>query len=248
MKGSEAAEGEGAAKMASASSGPSSGGFSSADSGVPGCTSSAASGAKRSITSEVPYASGMPIKKIGHRSVDSSGETTYKKTTSSALKGAIQLGITHTVGSLSTKPERDVLMQDFYVVESIFFPSEGSNLTPAHHYSDFRFKTYAPVAFRYFRELFGIRPDDYLYSLCSEPLIELCNSGASGSLFYVSSDDEFIIKTVQHKEAEFLQKLLPGYYMVRRREAGHPGCPLFSRTGLGRRSSLGQNRSSAFEE
>ncbi|KFV76585.1 Phosphatidylinositol 4-phosphate 5-kinase type-1 alpha, partial [Dryobates pubescens] len=135
------------------------------------------------------------------------------QTTSSALKGAIQLGITHTVGSLSTKPERDVLMQDFYVVESIFFPSEGSNLTPAHHYNDFRFKTYAPVAFRYFRELFGIRPDDYLYSLCNEPLIELSNSGASGSLFYVSSDDEFIIKTVQHKEAEFLQKLLPGYYM-----------------------------------
>lgn len=42
--------------------------------------------------------------------------------------------------------------------------SEGSNLTPAHHYSDFRFKTYAPIAFRYFRELFGIRPDDYLVS------------------------------------------------------------------------------------
>lgn len=40
--------------------------------------------------------------------------------------------------------------------------SEGSNLTPAHHHGDFRFKTYAPIAFRYFRELFGIRPDDYL--------------------------------------------------------------------------------------
>ncbi|NWR38402.1 PI51C kinase, partial [Tachuris rubrigastra] len=152
-------------------------------------------------------------KKIGHRSVDASGETTYKKTTSSTLKGAIQLGIGYTVGNLSSKPERDVLMQDFYVVESIFFPSEGSNLTPAHHYADFRFKTYAPVAFRYFRELFGIRPDDYLYSLCNEPLIELSNPGASGSLFYVTSDDEFIIKTVMHKEAEFLQKLLPGYYM-----------------------------------
>uniref|UniRef100_A0A803Y818 Phosphatidylinositol-4-phosphate 5-kinase type 1 gamma n=1 Tax=Meleagris gallopavo TaxID=9103 RepID=A0A803Y818_MELGA len=134
-------------------------------------------------------------------------------TTSSTLKGAIQLGIGYTVGNLSSKPERDVLMQDFYVVESIFFPSEGSNLTPAHHYADFRFKTYAPVAFRYFRELFGIRPDDYLYSLCNEPLIELSNPGASGSLFYVTSDDEFIIKTVMHKEAEFLQKLLPGYYM-----------------------------------
>lgn len=52
------------------------------------------------------------------------------------------------------------------------------------------------------------------YSLCNEPLIELSNPGASGSVFYVTKDDEFIIKTVMHKEAEFLQKLLPGYYMV----------------------------------
>ncbi|KAM4551248.1 phosphatidylinositol 4-phosphate 5-kinase type-1 gamma-like isoform 2-T2 [Odontesthes bonariensis] len=172
--------------------------------------------AKRAQITEMPSPFGADLareKKIGHRRVDASGETTYKKTTSSALKGSIQLGIGYTVGNLSSKPERDVLMQDFYVVESIFFPGEGSNLTPAHHYPDFRFKTYAPVAFRYFRELFGIRPDDYLYSLCNEPLIELTNPGASGSIFYVTRDDEFIIKTVQHKEAEFLQKLLPGYYM-----------------------------------
>ncbi|XP_069914698.1 phosphatidylinositol 4-phosphate 5-kinase type-1 gamma isoform X3 [Oryctolagus cuniculus] len=175
----------------------------------------AGSGQRKTPLAEVPSTTGQPGhgKKLGHRGVDASGETTYKKTTSSTLKGAIQLGIGYTVGNLSSKPERDVLMQDFYVVESIFFPSEGSNLTPAHHFQDFRFKTYAPVAFRYFRELFGIRPDDYLYSLCNEPLIELSNPGASGSLFYVTSDDEFIIKTVMHKEAEFLQKLLPGYYM-----------------------------------
>ncbi|XP_068427294.1 phosphatidylinositol 4-phosphate 5-kinase type-1 gamma-like isoform X3 [Clinocottus analis] len=172
--------------------------------------------AKKAQITEMPSPFGVGQsheKKIGHRRVDASGETTYKKTTSSALQGSIQLGIGYTVGNLSSKPERDVLMQDFYVVESIFFPSEGSNLTPAHHYPDFRFKTYAPVAFRYFRELFGIRPDDYLYSICNEPLIELTNPGASGSIFYVTRDDEFIIKTVQHKEAEFLQKLLPGYYM-----------------------------------
>ncbi|KAM9719077.1 phosphatidylinositol 4-phosphate 5-kinase type-1 gamma-like isoform 1-T1 [Menidia menidia] len=172
--------------------------------------------AKKTQITEMPSPFGADQgreKKIGHRRVDASGETTYKKTTSSALKGAIQLGIGYTVGNLSSKPERDVLMQDFYVVESIFFPSEGSNLTPAHHFPDFRFKTYAPIAFRYFRELFGIRPDDYLYSLCNEQLIELTNPGASGSIFYVTRDDEFIIKTVQHKEAEFLQKLLPGYYM-----------------------------------
>ncbi|KAJ7424355.1 hypothetical protein WISP_29059 [Willisornis vidua] len=44
-------------------------------------------------------------------------------TTSSAIKGAIQLGIGYTVGNLTSKPDRDVLMQDFYVVESVFLPS-----------------------------------------------------------------------------------------------------------------------------
>nr|XP_024000258.1 phosphatidylinositol 4-phosphate 5-kinase type-1 alpha-like [Salvelinus alpinus] len=73
---------------------------------------------------EMPGSSQSMKKTIGHRGVETNtGETTYKKTTSSALKGAIQLGITHTVGSLSQKAERDVLMQDFVVVESIFFPS-----------------------------------------------------------------------------------------------------------------------------
>ena len=46
-------------------------------------------------------------------------------------------------------------------------PREGTNLTPAHHYMDFRFKTYAPIAFRYFRDMYGIRPDDYMvFFLC----------------------------------------------------------------------------------
>lgn len=66
----------------------------------------------------------------------------------------------------------------------------------------------------WFKSLFppSLRP--FQYSICNETLIELTNPGASGSIFYVTRDDEFIIKTVQHKEAEFLQKLLPGYYMV----------------------------------
>nr|KAI8752373.1 phosphatidylinositol 4-phosphate 5-kinase type-1 beta-like isoform X3 [Biomphalaria glabrata] len=152
-------------------------------------------------------------RKIGHRRVDKSGIVSYKKKPTSELMAAIQLGIGQSVGGLSSKPERDVLMQDFGVVEVVFFPGEGSNLTPAHHYSDFRFKTYAPVAFRYFRDLFGIQPDDFMLSLCDEPLKELSNPGASGSIFYLTQDDEFIIKTVQHKEAEFLQKLLPGYFL-----------------------------------
>ena len=75
------------------------------------------------------------------------------------------------------------------------------------------FRTYAPVAFRYFRDLFGIPPDDFMMSICNEAMRELSNPGASGSIFYLTNDDEFILKTVSMKEAEFLQKLLPGYYM-----------------------------------
>ena len=52
-------------------------------------------------------------------------------------------------------------------------------------------------------------------SMCLCPLHELSAAGASGSVFYASDDDEFIIKTVQKREAEFLLKLLPGYFLVR---------------------------------
>ncbi|XP_074594300.1 phosphatidylinositol 4-phosphate 5-kinase 59B isoform X2 [Brevipalpus obovatus] len=152
-------------------------------------------------------------KKIGHRRVNETGQVTYKKIETSQICGSIQLGISYAVGSLASKKERDLLMQDFAIVETTTFNGSGSNITPAHHYSDFKFKTYAPVAFRYFRELFGIQPEDFLLSVCNEPMRELSNPGASGSVFYITADDEFIIKTVQHKEAEFLQTLLPGYYM-----------------------------------
>lgn len=52
-------------------------------------------------------------------------------------------------------------------------------------------------------------------SLCDQSLKELSNPGASGSFVYLSQDDEFIIKTVQQGQADFLQKFLSGYYLVR---------------------------------
>ncbi|WKX90155.1 hypothetical protein Q1695_009192 [Nippostrongylus brasiliensis] len=151
--------------------------------------------------------------KLGHRRIDEQGEVSYKKVPTNALMSAIQLGIANSIGSLASRPDRDLLLQDFEKIENVAFPAAGSATTPSHSFGDFRFKTYAPIAFRYFRELFNIKPADFLRSTCTEPLRELSNAGASGSIFYVSQDDQFIIKTVQHKEAEFLQKLLPGYYM-----------------------------------
>ena len=98
----------------------------------------------------------------------------------------------------------------FYLIDGVFCWRKFNFCV---YNSDFTFKTYAPLAFRYFLNLFGIQRDDFLVSLCSHTMRELSNPGASGSIFYLTYDDEFILKTVQHKEAEFLQKLLPGYYM-----------------------------------
>ena len=40
----------------------------------------------------------------------------------SELMAAIQLGIGQSVGALASKPERDLLIHDFTIVESMFYP------------------------------------------------------------------------------------------------------------------------------
>ena len=61
--------------------------------------------------------------------------------------------------------------------------------------------------------LFQYRKKNRFHKNLNNSLVEIGNPGASGSLFWLTHDDEFIIKTLQTKEAEFLQRLLPGYYM-----------------------------------
>ncbi|KRY88445.1 Phosphatidylinositol 4-phosphate 5-kinase type-1 alpha [Trichinella pseudospiralis] len=149
-------------------------------------------------------------KKIGHRRVDlETGEVTYKKVPTAQIMGAIQLGIANSIGSLVREPERDVLLQDFEYVEQVYFPRQSYFFL----INSFPFGNLHVISVLARIELFNIKPEDFLASLCGVPLRELSNPGASGSIFYISSDDKFIVKTVQHKEAEFLQKLLPGYYM-----------------------------------
>ncbi len=59
---------------------------------------------------------------------------------------------------------RDVLFRDFEVVETVDFPRSGTKTTQAHGLSDFRFRTFAPVAFRSFRDHFLLDIRDYLVS------------------------------------------------------------------------------------
>jgi len=84
-------------------------------------------------------------------------------------------------------------MMDFWEMETISFPPEGSSMTPAHHYSEFRFKIYAPIAFRYFRDLFGIQPDDFMVSLQSADAMLRSN------LTCIASSSHFRCLCVPHR-------------------------------------------------
>lgn len=153
--------------------------------------------------------------RLGHRRVDEvTGVVTYKNIESSQIMGSIQLGITQSLNSVDKLPERDILLPDFNEQERVYLPAAGSPTTPAHKYGDFYFTTHMPIAFRYFRALFDIHPRNFVESMTSRPLEELSNPGASGSVFYRTFDDRFIIKTVTKYEANFLHTLLPGYFMV----------------------------------
>ncbi|KAI3379914.1 hypothetical protein SNEBB_006183 [Seison nebaliae] len=150
--------------------------------------------------------------KLGHRKVRD-GVVTYKKTSTNELMSCLQIGIAHFIDKKENYANRDILVKDFHASETDYFPATGSDNTIQHVWRDFRFKAYAPFAFRKFRATFDITSADYLVSICNQDLKELSNPGASGSVFYLTKDDRFIIKTVTYKESKFLGRLLPGYYM-----------------------------------
>eukprot|EP00042_Codosiga_hollandica_P057863 m.863316 g.863316 ORF g.863316 m.863316 type:complete len:863 (-) comp59701_c0_seq1:1664-4252(-) len=153
-------------------------------------------------------------RRVGHLKVNrETGELAYKKVSATALTEAIQMGIRDSISRMLSRKKRDLLHTDFMEVEAVSYPREGSSITQPHTLDSFKFYSYAPTVFRYFQQRFSIKPEDFLVSMCAKPLRPLPNAGASGSLFYLSHDDVFIIKTVQAGEHEFFRKLLQGYYM-----------------------------------
>jgi len=121
-------------------------------------------------------------------------------------------GIRFCVSRTNAKIDRDLVDADFTSAYKFSFDTLGTELTPAARY-DFKFKDYAPRAFRELRAIFRIDPADYLMSLTEKYILsELGSPGKSGSFFYFSRDYKYIIKTVHHHEAKFLRKIMRKYY------------------------------------
>ncbi|XP_047309446.1 phosphatidylinositol 4-phosphate 5-kinase 2-like [Impatiens glandulifera] len=126
----------------------------------------------------------------------------------------LQLGIRYSVGK-HVSIIRALKASDFEPKEKYWtkFPTGGSKSTPRHHSVDFKWKDYCPMVFRHLRELFGIDPAEYMLAICgNEGLRELSSPGKSGSFFYLTQDDRFMIKTMKKSEVKMLIKMLPSYY------------------------------------
>lgn len=61
--------------------------------------------------------------------------------------------------------------------------------------------------------MFKLDAAEYMMSICGDDgLRELSSPGKSGSIFYLSHDDRFVIKTLKKPELKTLLKMLPNYY------------------------------------
>ncbi|CAL0329916.1 unnamed protein product [Lupinus luteus] len=131
------------------------------------------------------------------------------------LKLNLQLGIRYTLGKITPVPAREVRSSDFGERARIrmYFPKEGSQRTPPHYSVDFYWKDYCPMVFRDLREMFKLDAADYMMSICGDcGLRDISSPGKSGSIFYLSQDDRFVIKTLKKSELKVLLNMLPKYY------------------------------------
>ncbi|KAL8116765.1 hypothetical protein AgCh_023067 [Apium graveolens] len=141
--------------------------------------------------------------------------STYAGLKSYYLMLNLQLGIRYTVGKISPLPMREVRSSDYGAQARIqmYFPTKGSQKTPPHCSLNFYWTDYYPMVFRNLREMFKLDSADYMMSICGDDgLTELSSAGKSGSLFYLSHDDRFVIKTLKKSELKVLLKMLPSYY------------------------------------
>ncbi|KAL7157967.1 hypothetical protein ABFS83_02G111300 [Erythranthe nasuta] len=127
----------------------------------------------------------------------------------------LQLGIRHAVGRPAPTTSLDLKSSAFDPRDKVWtrFPRLGSKHTPPHQSCEFRWKDYCPLVFRALRKLFKVDPADYMISICgNDALRELSSPGKSGSFFYLTNDDRYMIKTMKKSEAKVLIRMLSAYY------------------------------------
>ncbi|XP_047310290.1 phosphatidylinositol 4-phosphate 5-kinase 6-like [Impatiens glandulifera] len=165
---------------------------------------------------DMEYSKRSPLHPIKIKSAKRQGQTISKGHKNYDLMLNLQLGIRHSVGRPAPSSiSLDLKTSAFDPKEKLWtkFPPEGSKHTPPHQSVDFRWKDYCPLVFRTLRKLFKVDAADYMLSICgNDALRELSSPGKSGSFFYLTNDDKYMIKTMKKAECKVLIRMLPAYY------------------------------------
>jgi 1-phosphatidylinositol-4-phosphate 5-kinase len=135
-----------------------------------------------------------------------------------ALTWGMMMGVKMSVGAqleFSSKLRVcELKITDFMVVDKYNIPLEVEGMS-----SQFKFKDYAPLAFRNLRNFWGVDKYEYINSICNPKnnFLEFMSNSKSGMYFFISNDKKYMIKTLKGYECKFLRRILPHYvqYMVR---------------------------------
>ncbi|EGC32690.1 hypothetical protein DICPUDRAFT_37984 [Dictyostelium purpureum] len=122
----------------------------------------------------------------------------------------IMIGIRRAVGEAIALPNRALKPKDFELIVEF-------------KYNGWLFKDHFPMAFKKIRERLEIDTKMFMYSLGPErvfgnlllgnlsALSEIDSSGRSGSMFFRSSEGDYLIKTIPSNEEAVLKNILPAY-------------------------------------
>ena len=133
------------------------------------------------------------------------------------------IGIKKSISNLMEIPFTELGKREFnmrYRVENQWI----ANMDKASNIKDFKFYDYAPYVFQRIRRLSEVSEEDYLGSLGPDKILncfwtnnlqslyELCSSGKSGSLFYYTEDQMYMLKTISREEFKKLKGILVKYF------------------------------------
>ncbi|KAJ9521064.1 hypothetical protein QJQ45_022785 [Haematococcus lacustris] len=168
---------------------------------------------------------------LGKKLQEKQGQLIYKGMPGYDLMVRLQLGIRYAIGQMQQEQQHLLLglqpgqsvpqltaavkvqPSDFTAKSKVFFPASGSATTPAHASSDFKWKAYSPKVFHNLRLMWGVGSAEFMLSLAgSQALRQLNSPGKSGCLFFLSDDEQYIIKTMRKSEIKTLMAMLPEYY------------------------------------
>ncbi|CAM9318009.1 unnamed protein product [Pylaiella littoralis] len=149
----------------------------------------------------------------------------------------MMLGVRVAVGRQSNpmdQPGSEIGEEEFSQVDKYTFPPAGATgrlPTPSHKLNKtFKFRDYAPKAFKKLRHQFGIEESAYMLSVAGNyDYLELITNSKSGSFFFYSHDQKYIIKAMKPAEAKFFRKILSKYYA---HHMANPGSMLIRFCGM----------------